>query len=359
MTAVTAGPVVGAGTASTGRAATVGRRVLPVLLSLAVVAALLAVVLPRVTGARWTVVGERLSQLTWQQGLLLVALWLTGLYVHAFLATAALPGLRHRQALALNLSGSAVSNLVPFGGALGIGLNYAMVRSWGHAPAAFAPFTALTTLCNILVKLALPVVALGLLVAAGELPAQGLATGALIGGAVLVTTLALVAAALSNDRAALVLGGALQTAVTRGLRLVRSARTVALAAAVVDLRRRMSDLLRRRWLRMLLATAGYAVLQASLLWTVLDMLGSHLGVVPVFAGYAFGRLLTLLVITPGGVGFVETGSAALLVSLGGEAGVVAAGALLFAAMTFALEIPVGAVCGLLWWRGSGRAGARA
>lgn len=343
----------------TGWARAVRRRVLPVGLSFAVVVALFTLVLPRATGARWAVVGQRLSGLSWQQGVLLIALWLAGLYVHTFLATAALPGLRHRQALALNLSGSAVSNLVPFGGALGIGLNYAMVRSWGHAPAVFAPFTALTTLWNILVKLALPVVALGLLVAAGGLPTPGLAAGALVGGGVLVVLLALVAAALSNDRAALVLGRGLQVLVTRCLRLIRSTRTVAVAAAVVDLRQRMSTLLRHRWRRMLLASVGYTLLQASLLWTVLDMLGSHLGLVPVFAGYAFGRLLTLLVLTPGGVGFAETGTAALLVTLGGEAGVVAAGALLFAVLTYALEIPVGAVCGLLWWRSASRAGAPA
>ena len=356
MTTEAAGP---APFAVTVRAGAVRRRALPVALSLVVVAALFVVVLPKVTGARWAVVGERLSQLSWQQVLVLVVLWLLGLYVHTFLATAALPGLRHRQALALNLSGSAVSNLVPFGGALGIGLNYAMVRSWGHGPSAFAPFTALTTLWNILVKLALPVVALVLLVGAGGLPSPGLAAGALVGGAVLVVVLALVAAALSNDRAALVLGRRLQGVVTRGLRLARSTRAVAVDAAVVDLRHRMSALLRRRWRRMLFATVGYTLLQASLLWTVLDMLGSHLGLVPVFAGYAFGRLLTLLVVTPGGLGFTETGTAALLVTLGGEAGVVAAGALLFAAMTFALEIPVGAVCGLVWWRTSRRAGAPA
>ena len=348
----------------TGRAGLVVRRALSVVASLAVVVTLFTVVLPRVTGARWAVVGQRLGELSWQQVLLLVALWLAGLYVHTFLATAALPGLRHRQALALNLSGSAVSNLVPFGGALGIGLNYAMVRSWGHGAAVFAPFTAITTLWNILVKLALPVVALVLLVAVGGLASPGLATpglaaGALIGGAVLVTVLAVVAVALSHDRAALVLGRGLQRVATRGLRLARSTRVVAVEAAVVDLRHRMSALLRRRWRRMLLASLGYTLLQASLLWTVLAMLGSHLGPVPVFAGYAFGRLLTLLVLTPGGLGFTETGTAALLVTLGGEAGVVAAAALLFAALTFALEIPVGAVCGLVWWRTASRAGAPA
>jgi uncharacterized protein (TIRG00374 family) len=335
------------------------RRALNVGLSLSLVVVLLAFALPKVTGADWGPVVDHLQLLTaWQVGLL-IGLWLLGLYAHTFLATAALPDLTHRQALQLNLSGSAVSNLVPFGGALGMGLNYAMVRSWGHAPGSFGPFTALTTLWNVLVKLALPVVALGLLLAAGGLPTPGLAIAALIAAGTLASVLLLVLVALANESAARVIGRAVQGVATAGLRLARSSRELHCESAVLDLRTRMSALLRRRWLRMLLGMTTYAVLQATLLWLILHMLGSSLGIVPVFAGFSFGRLLTLLVVTPGGVGIAETGSAALLVALGGDAAVVAAGTLLFSAITFALEIPVGGVCGLLWWRRSSRAGAAA
>lgn len=332
------------------------RRGLQVGLSLSLVAALLAFALPKVTGADWHGVIHHLSMLTVEQLAVLVVLWLLGLYAHTFLATAALPELTHRQALALNLSGSAVSNLVPFGGALGMGLNYAMVRSWGHGPGTFGPFTTLTTLWNVLVKLALPVVALGLLIAAGVLPTPGLQLAAVIAAVTLLVVLLLVAVALASDRAAAVVGRLTQAVASRALRLVRSSRQVACDRAVIELRQRTAGLLRRGWPRMLLGMTTYAVLQATLLWLILSMLGSSLGIIPVFAGFSFGRLLTLLVVTPGGVGIAETGSAALLVALGGDAAVVAAGTLLFSAITFALEIPVGGVCGLVWWRRSARAG---
>jgi uncharacterized membrane protein YbhN (UPF0104 family) len=297
---------------------------------------------------------EHIELLSARQVGLLLAIWLLGLYAHTFTATAALPDLTHRQALQLNLSGSAVSNLVPFGGALGMGLNYAMVRSWGHGPGSFAPFTALTTLWNVLVKLALPVVALGLLVAGGGLPTPGLALAALIATGTLVGVLLAVVVALASERAASVVGRLCQVIGTTGLRVAKSSRTLACEQAVLDLRHRMSGLLRSRWHRMLLGMTTYAVLQATLLWVILHMLGSSLGIVPVFAGFSFGRLLTLLVVTPGGVGIAETGSAALLVALGGDAAEIAAGTLLFTAITFALEIPIGGLWGLLWWRRSAR-----
>ena len=335
-----------------GRPAT--RRTVHVGLSLALVVVLLSFVMPKVTGAGWGAIVDLLQMLTARQVALLLGLWLLGLYAHTFLATAALPDLTHRQALQLNLSGSAVSNLVPFGGALGMGLNYAMVRSWGHGPGSFAPFTALTTLWNVLVKLALPVVALGLLVVAGGLPTPGLALAALIAAGTLLSVVVIVITALASERAAAFLGRCCQVVGTAALRLAHSPRQLSSEQAVLDLRHRMTSLLRRRWHRMLLGMTTYAVLQATLLWLILHMLGSSLGLVYVFAGFSFGRLLTLLVVTPGGVGIAETGSAALLVALGGDAAVVAAGTLLFSAITFALEIPVGGVCGLLWWRRSTR-----
>jgi uncharacterized membrane protein YbhN (UPF0104 family) len=316
---------------------------------------LLGFAMPKVTGATWGPVVDLLQLLTARQVALLLGLWLLGLYAHTFLATAALPDLTHRQALQLNLSGSAVSNLLPFGGALGMGLNYAMVRSWGHGPGSFAPFTALTTLWNVLVKLALPVVALGLLVMAGGLPTPGLALAALIAAGTLCSVVLVVITALASERAASLLGRGCQVVGSAALRVVHSSRVLTADQAVLDLRHRMTSLLRRRWHRMLLGMMTYAFLQATLLWLILHMLGSNLDLVYVFAGFSFGRLLTLLVVTPGGVGIAETGSAALLVALGGDAAVVAAGTLLFSAITFALEIPVGGVWGLLWWRRSTRA----
>ena len=58
-----------------------------------------------------------------------------------------------------------------------------------------------------------------------------------------------------------------------------------------------------------------------------------------FAGYAFGRLLTSVVATPSGVGIAETGSAGLLVAFGGDPATSTAGVLLFSLFTYLIEIP--------------------
>ena len=93
---------------------------------------------------------------------------------------------------------------------------------------------------------------------------------------------------------------------------------------------------------------AYALLQAVLAWGCLRAVGSTLTVPEVFAGDAFGRLLTSVVATPGGVGIAETGAAALLVAFGGDPDSSTAGVLLLSVFTYLLEIPAGAVGWLMW-----------
>ena len=113
-------------------------------------------VLPFIAGAPWAAVVDVLAELTKRQVLLLAVIWFSGLWAHTFVLTAAMPRLTHRRALTLNLTGSAVSNLVPMGGALGIGLNYWMTRSWGFSKPAFTLYTFVTNLWDVMAKLSCP-----------------------------------------------------------------------------------------------------------------------------------------------------------------------------------------------------------
>src|SRR6476469_10171958 len=129
--------------------------------------ALVALVLPRASGARWHDIAGALSRPSASQLALLGVLWLAGLCVHTPSLTAALPGLSHRRALLLNLSGSFVSNLLPLGGAAGPVVNWRMARSWGFESPAFARWAVLTNLVDTLLKLVLPGLALCWLGVAG------------------------------------------------------------------------------------------------------------------------------------------------------------------------------------------------
>jgi uncharacterized membrane protein YbhN (UPF0104 family) len=119
---------------------------------------------------------------------------------------------------------------------------------------------------------------------------------------------------------------------------------------LLDFRDEVVGVIGRRWAQLTIGTLGYAVLQAVLLWACLHAVGAPLGVTVVLAAFTVDRIMSMVVLTPGGAGFAEAGAAAALVALGGAPAAMAAGVLLYRGFTFALEIPVGGgwLAGWLW-----------
>ena len=226
-----------------------------------------------------------------------------------------MPRLTHRRALTLSLTGSAVSNLVPMGGALGIGLNYWMTRSWGFSRPAFTLYTFVTNLWDVMAKLSLPALALAALLLTGDVTHPQLANIATIAMVILGVLLLLVLTALSSERAACLFGRLLTPPIQLAFRLTRSDRRVDLSQTVLELRQESIGLLRTGWMQLSLGMIAYSALQALLLWSCLHMLGTTLTAPEIFAGYALERVLTLAMITPGGTGFVEVGITALLIAV--------------------------------------------
>ncbi len=125
----------------------------------------LVALFPVISGAPWRNVWQTVADIPVGALGVLVALWAAGLLMHTVTLTAALPGLSHRRALLLSLTGSAVANVLPLGGAAGVALNYRMTRRWGFSAAGFASYTVVTNLWDVLTKLCLPVLVLPLLLA--------------------------------------------------------------------------------------------------------------------------------------------------------------------------------------------------
>jgi uncharacterized membrane protein YbhN (UPF0104 family) len=125
-------------------------------------------------------------------------------------------------------------------------------------------------------------------------------------------------------------------------------RVPAWTALVTGLLDGADQLIRGRWVRLSWGMAGYWLLQGTLLWLCMVAVGVHLAVPVLFAGLVVERLLTLLAITPGGMGPVEAGTVTALIALGGEPTGVLAGVLLYRGFVFLAEIPVGAVAAALW-----------
>ncbi|GAB7039613.1 MULTISPECIES: lysylphosphatidylglycerol synthase domain-containing protein [Catenuloplanes] len=293
-------------------------------------------------GASWTAAWATISEVGWRWLLLLGTVWLLGLWVHTFVLDASLPGLTHLRALTLNLSGSAVANMLPLGGVAGTVLNLTMVRGWGHTNRDFARFVVVSKVWDVAARLLLPIVAVLLLLAAGRLhpwlPWIGVTGPAALAGGLLV------AASLGRSRPLLRLV-ALASLAVRNIPWVRGATWTDAAGSLLD---GVDRLVRRRWRPLTAGMAGYCVSEGVLLWLCLTAVGLTVPVPVLLAGLAAARALTLAAVTPGGTGLVETGAVAVLIGLGTDATGALAGVLLFRGFVFAAEIPVGGIAVLLW-----------
>jgi uncharacterized membrane protein YbhN (UPF0104 family) len=280
----------------------------------------------------WADVVAILRQVAPQQLLVLTLIWLGGLAVYSLVLSAALPGLGVPRSLLLNLSGSAVSNVLPLGGAAGTALNWRMVTRWGHSSNAFAAFCLLTNALDVLTKLVLPLVAVaGLTLVEAHVPrslwVMAACCAAGLGAAVLIEPVVRRTSRRARDRHGFV------------ARLRVQARDPWL---------RIHELLRADALRLLTASAGYIAAQVALLDVSLHTVGLQPGLAVVIMAAAIERLGTLLPITPGGTGVAEVGAIAWLIGNDLPPVEVVAGVLLCRIFLVVMEIPVGSVLLAVW-----------
>ncbi|GAA3827014.1 hypothetical protein GCM10022226_54860 [Sphaerisporangium flaviroseum] len=316
-------------------------------------AVLLVVFLPQIvhglTGANvsWNEIGAVFRSLSWQMILLMGVLWFASLWAYTYVMTSALPGLTHLQALTLNGAGSAVSNLLPFGGAAGVALTFGMTKGWGFATRPVVVYTLVTGIWNTLFRFILPAVGIIALLVAGRIPDSRL-TSAAWGGAISILVLvAVVTAALYWQRAADLLGRGLDRLLGLLPRKVRPPAHYA-SDAIHRLRADTADVVRRRWPGLSLGMAAFLALQCLIMACCMAATGAYPGPAETVAVFAVSRVLTSAVITPSGAGIMEGGTAALLIAFGQPPGPATAAAILFGFWTYTIEIPWGALALGAW-----------
>ncbi|MBO0844044.1 MAG: flippase-like domain-containing protein [Nocardioides sp.] len=325
-----------------------GRTWLRFIVSWALALTLLGLGLPRAVDVSWHVVLPALQSLQWTAAVALVAVWFLSLYVHSFLLTAAGPGLTRSRAITLNVTGSAVANVVPLGGAVGLELNRRMMKAWGIDARTFSGYVLLINLWSFAAKLLLPataVLALGLADEAVGLPLRAAAVASAI---CFVGLAAVTATVLSSSRGALAFGHAVDRTARVCMRRMHRECSPHLVDTILDIRRECLRLIATGWPRMAAGIGGYVALQYLLLGLCLHLAGAGNTWPEVLAGFAVERTITLMPITPGGIGVADLGLVGVLIAMGGAPAGVAAAAVLYRAFIVAVQIPVGGFVLGLW-----------
>jgi uncharacterized membrane protein YbhN (UPF0104 family) len=326
------------------------RRLPGPLFSIALLVVVFVWFLPQFTDVAdvWTSV----RSMTWVEVGILLAAAAWNLTTYQFLVVATMPGQSFRQATVATETATAVSNTVLGGAAIALGLTYAMNSSWGFSRSRTSVSLLVSGLFNNIAKLGLPVLALALLAFEGH-PGSGRVAAGLAGLAGLGVAVLALWLVLRSPVSAAALGAAAGRAASALLRPLGRSPVHGWDRASTRFRDRTALLLHARWHWITLATlvshlSLFLVLLLALRFVGVD--GGQVAWPEALAVFAFARLLTAIPFTPGGLGVVELALITGLAAAGGPRAMVAAGVLIFRALTYVLPIPIGLITYVIWRR---------
>jgi putative heme transporter len=292
-----------------------------------------------------------ITAMTWQELAILGLLAIWNLCTYAFVWMAVTPGLGFWRAMMMTQATTAVANTVPGGSAIGIGMTYSMLGSWGYSRSRTTTAVLVSGVWNSFIKLGLPVLALALVALQGGANGRRV-MAAVLGIAGLVAAIVIFALMLRSDEQARRFGLLAARVASWALRLVRRPPVAGWELATVKFRARTVDLVAHHWI----GITGWSLVSHLSLYAVLLVALRDVGVsdaevswAQVLAVFAVARLATAIPLTPGGLGFVEGVLVTGLVGAGGDPDQVAAAVVVYRALTWALPILVGIGC-YLWWR---------
>jgi uncharacterized membrane protein YbhN (UPF0104 family) len=227
-----------------------------------------------------------------------------------------------------------------------------MLSSWGVSTADYVLYTMVSGIWNVFARLGLPVLALLVLMTASR-PGAGLIVAAGAGLALLTAAAAGLGLLLHSESFALRAGRVLQRMVAVACRLARRPIPPDVAGWLPDFRGRAGALIAARGWRITAATAASNLTLWLVLLACLRGVGLSQAQVPwqtSLAAFAFVRLLTVLPVTPGGLGITELGLIGALVAAAGHqaSAQVTAAVLLYRTVTYLPPIPLGAIACLIW-----------
>jgi uncharacterized membrane protein YbhN (UPF0104 family) len=315
----------------TAKRSSTPKMVLRIVISLVLIAAIFYYLLKDISLAD---VWAAITAMTWSELVILAAVAGWNLVTYVFVWMTVTPGLSPGRAMIMTQATTAITNTVPAGSAIGVGMTYAMLGGWGFSR-----------------SLAIPVLALALVALQGN-ASPGRITAALVGIGGLIAAIVVFALMLRSERMAERVGIVAGRFMSRLLAVIRRPPVQGWEIATVKFRNRTVDLLEHGWFPITAATlVSHLSLYLVLLVCLRDVGVSNAEVnwAEVLAVFAFARLATAVPITPGGAGVVEAVLITGLTAAGGDKPSVVAAVLVYRALTWGLPILVGIFC-LLWWR---------
>jgi uncharacterized protein (TIRG00374 family) len=242
------------------------------------------------------------------------------------------------------LAGNAFSRVVPGGAAAGGAISYRLLVGAGIPAATVGTGLTASSIISTATLFSLPLLAVPAVLAGRPVP-SGLAQSAWLGAGVFVVAMAVGAVFITTD--------GLLRATGRTIQMVRNRfrrgrpPTTDLPDRLVAERDQVRSTLGRRWWVALLSALGNWLFDYLALLAALAAVGSSPRPTLVLLAYVSSMVLSMIPITPGGLGFVEAGLTATLTLAGVSAADAVLATLAYRLVSYWLPLPAGLLAATL------------
>jgi uncharacterized protein (TIRG00374 family) len=269
---------------------------------------------------------------------------------------AVLEPLRFRHGFIETQTTTAISNTVPAGGAVAVGMTFRMFGSFGFANVPISTAVVATGIWNLAFKFGLPIVALILVVVTGQ--NTGGAFGAAVIGAVIIIVSGIVLwLTFRSEKSAHWVGRLGDRILNWCLHFFHKPSADRLETSVLNFRDQTNEIVHRRgWMLTGTVLASQMAVFVLVLFSVRGVgIGSnHVTFLQVLLSFAVARLAGAIPITPGGLGTVDAAFIGMLTAFGANSSDALAADMVWRATTYFPPIFIGLATYAIWKRNNAR-----
>jgi putative heme transporter len=269
---------------------------------------------------------------------------------------AALPGLRFLDGFLQTETTAAISNAVPAGGAVAIGMTYKMFSSFGFSGVDISSAVITTGIWSFAAKLALPVAAVVLLAISAH-PTARVVDAAIAGVVVMIVAGAALWLMFRFAASARWVGRLADGVVNWVLRLFRKPAGDRVERSLAQFRSQTGHIIRRRGWLLTWTTLANQLVGFILVLIIVRSVGitaSEVTFIAVFTSFAVARLAGVIPVTPGGLGTLDAAFIGMLTAFGASSSKALAADLIWRLMMYFLPIIPGIITYVIWLRRHGR-----
>ena len=268
------------------------------------------------------------------------------IYVTPYLA--ALPSLSFKNGFVLRQTSFLISNAIPGGGAIGIGVQAMMLSSYGYNATKTSTTIVLTGAWNILATISLPGLAAVVLVLTGNLDNDSaLAAGISIVITIVVVTLFIIL--IKNVALATKVSEKIEHLANKVSKKYNKQSKGKLKASIMEFRQNSYQITIQRWPQLILSNLFQQLGQFSILYIALEILSPDpISIAVIFGAFAVARYGTFIPLTPGGIGTVDAILVSLLIQTGIDNDVALAATLIWRFATLFPQMAIGSLTFIYW-----------